>query len=171
MAYKQQARSYSHDLTKLVINPIRLDEQPVPVYGGSLHFSAFSLLLIGSEEGEMHDAGRFPDVGAFPVDGYIYNDLAISEFDATIAKFDFSSAKGVHSLFSRDGHEQLRKAYQFQLLKKNSYIIMMQYNQVPLDAMLQEEYRKSEAQAKVNLTEKIPGKKFLIINIFFLIVL
>jgi hypothetical protein len=95
--------------------------------------------------------------------------LAISEFDATLAKFDFSSAKGVKLLFSKEGHDQLRKAHQIQLLKKNSYIIMLQYNQVPLDAMLQEQYRKIEVSAKVFLTERARKKykEFFFLSLTF----
>lgn len=42
LAYKSQCRSYQHDINKLLVQPIRLDEQTVQVQGSSInHFISY----------------------------------------------------------------------------------------------------------------------------------
>jgi hypothetical protein len=131
--YKEQARNYRHDLSRLVINPIRLDEQPIIGTSGIGMLLAI-LISVGAKT-------EVPLVTVF-THGMVYNDLAIAEFDKTLARFEFQTARGIKLLFSPEGYEQLQKAYLLQTLKKNVYVILVQYNQLPLDSILLEEFRK-----------------------------
>eukprot|EP01012_Entosiphon_sulcatum_P031854 TRINITY_DN40584_c0_g1_i1.p1 TRINITY_DN40584_c0_g1~~TRINITY_DN40584_c0_g1_i1.p1 ORF type:complete len:2384 (-),score=596.24 TRINITY_DN40584_c0_g1_i1:67-7218(-) len=62
---------------------------------------------------------------------YLSN-LAISEFEVSMAQFDFHSYAGIKKILS-NGLGDLRRALQVQVVQRVMLAIVVQYNQVPLD--------------------------------------
>eukprot|EP00818_Percolomonas_sp_WS_P000193 CAMPEP_0117435588 /NCGR_PEP_ID=MMETSP0759-20121206/560_1 /TAXON_ID=63605 /ORGANISM="Percolomonas cosmopolitus, Strain WS" /LENGTH=2262 /DNA_ID=CAMNT_0005227143 /DNA_START=110 /DNA_END=6898 /DNA_ORIENTATION=+ len=61
------------------------------------------------------------------------SNIAIAEFEQSMADFNFNTALGLKRIMSTSGLSELRHALQFQIMQRILLQVVTQYNQVPLD--------------------------------------
>lgn len=84
----------------------------------------------------------------------VYADLAMSEFDASLSDFNFSSPDTVNSLVVGNALLDFRHVFQFQLLQRGIFSTAVLFNQVALD-----DYFAEERMDSTFITASIHGNK------------
>eukprot|EP00163_Fabomonas_tropica_P027994 TRINITY_DN5572_c0_g1_i1.p1 TRINITY_DN5572_c0_g1~~TRINITY_DN5572_c0_g1_i1.p1 ORF type:complete len:2221 (+),score=691.16 TRINITY_DN5572_c0_g1_i1:420-7082(+) len=119
--YRNQARAMGRDLRKVELGPINFED-------------AANTNL--DEDDDTADLVELTEEDMASVATDYHPTFAIAEFEKAMAKFDFQSFAGVKRVIAGGGLDELRHAFQVQVLQKNMLIIVMQYNQISLDLFL-----------------------------------